>query len=84
MAMVDAGSPPEINDAGEPASHEDIEGLMAHLERAAVASEFLDPEKPKRLMPRMRRLFARAHIEKEEVAILRGMLTSFEKGPYKK
>ena len=37
-----------------------------------------DPAKPKRLMPRMRRLFARAGLEKEEVAILRGMLTTFE------
>jgi len=84
MAAVDAGAPPEINDAGEPASHEEVEGLMAHLERAVVASEFLDPDQPKRLMPRMRRLFARARVEKEEVNILRGMLTSFEKGPYRK
>ena len=84
MAAVDAGAPPPINDAGLPASHEDVEGLMAHLERAVVASEFLDPENPKRLMPRMRRLFARAGLEKEEVNILRGMLTSFENGPYRK
>jgi tRNA C32,U32 (ribose-2'-O)-methylase TrmJ len=30
-------------------------------------------------MPRMRRLFSRAGLEKEEVNILRGMLSSFEK-----
>ncbi|MBI4985739.1 MAG: RNA methyltransferase [Rhodocyclales bacterium] len=84
MAAVAVGAPPPVNDAGEPASHEEIEGLMAHLERAVIASEFLDPEKPKRLMPRMRRMFARAGLEKEEVNILRGMLTSFEKGPYRK
>ena len=84
MAAVDAGAPPAINDAGLPASHEEVEGLMTHLERAAVASGFLDPAQPKRLMPRMRRLFARARIEKEEVNILRGMLSSFETGPYNK
>jgi tRNA/rRNA methyltransferase len=30
-------------------------------------------------MPRMRRMFARAGLEKEEVNILRGLLASFEK-----
>ena len=30
------------------------------------------------LLPRMRRLFNRVRLEKEEVAILRGMLTTFE------
>lgn len=84
LAAISIGSPPRIRDAGKPASHEDVEGLMAHLERAAVASGFLDPAQPKRLMPRMRRLFARAGVEKEEVAILRGMLSAFETGPYQK
>jgi tRNA C32,U32 (ribose-2'-O)-methylase TrmJ len=35
---------------------------------------FLDPEHPKKLMPRLRRLFARADLEPEEVNILRGIL----------
>lgn len=84
MAAVDAGAPPAINDAGLPASHEEVEGLMGHLERAAIGSGFLDPAQPKRLMPRVRRLFSRARLEKEEVAILRGMLSAFETGPYRK
>jgi tRNA/rRNA methyltransferase len=84
LATVDVGAPPAINDAGHPASHEDVEGLMGHLERAAIGSGFLDPAQPKRLMPRMRRLFSRARLEKEEVAILRGMLSAFETGPYRK
>lgn len=84
MATVDAGSPPPINDAGPPASHEEVEGLIAHLERAAIGSGFLDPAQPKRLIPRMRRMFARAGLEKEEVNILRGLLSAFETGPYRK
>ncbi|HTY02965.1 MAG TPA: RNA methyltransferase [Rhodocyclaceae bacterium] len=79
LAAVDVGAPPLVTEAGEPASHEEVEALIAHLERAAIASGFLDPAKPKRLMPRMRRMFARAGLEKEEVNILRGMLSSFEK-----
>jgi tRNA/rRNA methyltransferase len=79
LAAVDIGAPPSVPETGEPASHEEIEALVAHLEKAAVGSGFLDPAKPKRLMPRMRRLFSRARLEKEEVNILRGMLASFEK-----
>jgi tRNA/rRNA methyltransferase len=37
---------------------------------------FLDPASPKRLMQRMRRLFARARLEREEVNILRGILAA--------
>jgi tRNA/rRNA methyltransferase len=63
----------------EPATVEEIEAFHAHLERAMIASGFLDPAMPKRLMERMRRLFARAGLEREEVRFLRGMLAAFEK-----
>jgi tRNA/rRNA methyltransferase len=79
LAAVDIGVPPAVSEAGEPASYEDVEALVAHLERAAVGSGFLDPAQPKRLIPRMRRMFSRTRLEKEEVNILRGMLASFEK-----
>ncbi|WP_068804540.1 RNA methyltransferase [Thauera phenolivorans] len=61
------------------ATHDELERFHAHLERAVTASGFHDPANPKRLLPRMRRLFNRVRLEKEEVAILRGMLTAFEK-----
>jgi tRNA/rRNA methyltransferase len=79
LALLDPGAPPPVAGAGRPASHEDVERLLAHLEQAAIGSGFLDPAQPKRLMARMRRLFARAGLENEEVAILRGMLAAFEK-----
>lgn len=79
LAAVDVGAPPPVTEVGEPASHEEVEALIAHLERTAVGSGFLDPAKPKRLIPRMRRMFSRAGLEKEEINILRGMLSSFEK-----
>lgn len=63
--------------AGTPATHDEVEGLMVHLESEAVASGFLDPDNPRRLMQRLRRLFSRAALEKEEVNILRGLLASF-------
>lgn len=62
-----------------PATGEEIEALFAHWERAMVESGFLDPAQPKRLMERVRRLFARTGLERAEVQFLRGMLASFER-----
>jgi tRNA/rRNA methyltransferase len=72
------GAPPQAVD-GVPARHEDVENFYAHLEQSLRASGFLDPANPKRLMPRLRRLFGRVHLEQEEVNILRGILNSFAK-----
>jgi tRNA/rRNA methyltransferase len=63
-------SPPRF----APATHDDIEALHAHAERVLIALRFLDPQRPRRLMQRLRRLFARAGLEREEVNILRGIL----------
>jgi tRNA/rRNA methyltransferase len=58
---------------GEAAGIEQIDGMYAHLEQALIAVDFLDPENPKKLMPRIRRLFSRTQLETEEVNILRGI-----------
>ena len=58
------------------ATAEDVEALHAHVEEAMIASGFLVPSRPGRLMQRLRRLAARVELEREEVAILRGMLAS--------
>jgi len=58
---------------GETASVAQIEGMYAHLEEALVAIGFLDANNPKKLMPRLKRLFARTQLETEEVNILRGV-----------
>src|SRR5687767_265677 len=55
------------------ATVEDLEGLYAHLEAAAVASGFMTPAS--RLRERWRRLFSRVPaLEREEVNIVRGLL----------
>jgi tRNA/rRNA methyltransferase len=77
VAALGAGLP-QVADAA-PARHEDIENFYAHLEQSLLASGFLDPANPRRLIPRLRRLFGRVGLEQEEVNILRGMLSSFDK-----
>jgi tRNA/rRNA methyltransferase len=56
------------------ATHDEVEALYAHAAQTLAAMRFLDPAKPRRLMPRLRRLFGRAALEREEVNILRGIL----------
>lgn len=56
------------------ARHEDMELFYRMLEQTLVDIRFLDPANPRRLMPRLRRLFARARLEKEELNILMGVL----------
>lgn len=56
------------------ASHDELEGFYAHLESALIESGYLNPRQPKKLMQRLRRLYARAELEQEEINILRGML----------
>jgi tRNA/rRNA methyltransferase len=58
---------------GDAAGIAQIDGMYAHLEQALVAIDFLDPDNPKKLMPRLKRLFSRAQLETEEVNILRGI-----------
>jgi tRNA/rRNA methyltransferase len=63
----------------ELASIEQVEHFYAHLERSLGQTDFLEPGKPKRMMERMRRLFGRAQLQREEVNILRGMLTAWDR-----
>ncbi|CAM2146731.1 tRNA Cm32/Um32 methyltransferase [Pararobbsia alpina] len=60
-------------DASPLAASEDVERMFVHLENALVSIDFLDPANPKKLMPRLRRLFARTGLSREEVHILRGI-----------
>jgi tRNA/rRNA methyltransferase len=72
-ARQPAGDANEIGFHGEAASIEQIEGMYQHLEQALVRIGFLDAGNPRKLMPRLKRLFSRARLEKEEVNILRGI-----------
>lgn len=61
------------------AAFEEVEGFHRHLERAMTVSGFYDPANPKRLLQRLRRLFGRIRLEKEEVNILRGIISALER-----
>ena len=60
------------------ASVKDMEGYLEHLEKVLIRLEFHDPDNPRQLMPRLRRLFTRIRPDSMEINILRGILTSTE------
>lgn len=78
-----SGQPPVVTNAvpfASPlATNDDIERFYSHLERVMVTTGFLDPDHPKRLLPKLRRLFGRAELERDEISILRGILDAVEK-----
>ena len=63
----------------EAAGFDEIEALHAHLLATMTALEFHDPANPRKLEPKLRRLIARAQPLREEVNILRGLLTAMDK-----
>ena len=76
MAALAEGAPSQ---SGSAAPHEQLESFYAYLEETLADIGFLDPRQPRKLMPRLRRLFSRAALEEEEINILRGMLKGLRK-----
>ncbi|MBC7471093.1 MAG: RNA methyltransferase [Ramlibacter sp.] len=50
-----------------------VAGMLQHWEQSLVQIGFLDPEAPKKLMPRLNQMFNRAQLSPEEIHILRGV-----------
>lgn len=73
LPAAGAATPGTPGSATPLATSDDIERMYVHLENALIALDFLDPANPKKLMSRLRRLFARSGLEREEVNIVRGI-----------
>lgn len=70
--------PPLNHFKGTPATIEQINEMFKHLEKALIDAQFLNPQNPKKLMPRLRRLFSRCALETEEINIIRGIAKQLE------
>ena len=56
-----------------------VQGLLAHWRETLVEIGFLDPQVPRKLMPRLHQLLNRARVTAEEVHILRGIARQVQK-----
>lgn len=78
LELNDSGAGQSQMEEAPPASADEMAHFYDHLESVLLASEFLDPENPRHLMRRLRRLFNRARPDRNEMNILRGVLTSLD------
>ena len=58
------------------ATADELELFHHHLAETMATLKFYDPDNPKQLLTRMRRLFNRTRMDKMEVSMLRGLLTA--------
>ena len=77
--MAVGAVPQKAEDDSEIATSDELERFHQHLEETLVEIDFLDPDKPRLLMRRLKRLYNRARLEQTEVNILRGILTATQK-----
>ena len=62
-----------------PASSGSMEHFFGELERLLLDVKFLDPDNPRHLMRRLRRLFGRAGPDQNEINILNGILNAIDR-----
>ena len=72
FAVQSATQPARLADAAE------VAGMLGHWEQALAEIGFLDPQAPKKLMPRLNQLFNRAQLSSEEIHILRGVAKAMQ------
>lgn len=60
------------------ATGKQVEGFYTHLEKTMIDLNFHDPENPRLLMMRMRRLFGRIRPDQMEISVLRGFLAHID------
>jgi tRNA/rRNA methyltransferase len=73
LGGFDEAAPAAASPVASAADAAMVGGLLQHWEQALVAVDFLDPEAPKKLLPRLNQLLNRAQLAPEEVHILRGV-----------
>jgi tRNA (cytidine32/uridine32-2'-O)-methyltransferase len=76
MAAPDREPPKGPVSDEPPATAAEIEGLHEHLERLLTESGFLHPAHQRQVKLKLRRIFLKATLDRNELNILRGMLTS--------
>jgi len=79
IRAAQAEKPPVYESDAPLATSEELERFYTHLERTLTDLQFLDPDNPRYLMRRLRRLLIRARPDQNEVNILRGILTSVDR-----
>jgi tRNA (cytidine32/uridine32-2'-O)-methyltransferase len=77
MRQPNIATKPTI-DTQELASAEEMQSFYQHLQQTLNMLEFLDLKNPRKVLSRLKILFNRAHVQTNEINILRGILTAIQ------
>lgn len=66
------------------ATTEDMEKFYQHLRETMIDIEFLDLRHPRKMIKRFRQIYNRAILDKEDLNLLRGMLTAVQRNVLKR
>jgi tRNA (cytidine32/uridine32-2'-O)-methyltransferase len=66
------------------ATSDEMKYFYDHLQKSMIDVGFLNPEQPRKLMRRLKSLFNRAHLDENEVSILRGFLAAVQEAATEK
>jgi tRNA/rRNA methyltransferase len=83
QALGGFAAPPSVP-SSDLADAQAVAGMLEHWERALVDIGFLDPAAPKKLMPRLNRMFNRAQPTPEEIHILRGVAKAMQQAAHRR
>lgn len=75
------GTPPRSPGSADStplATADELAGFFAHLERVLAGVGFLDPDRAPHTMRRLKRFYTRAHPDRTELNLLRGVLSAVE------
>ncbi len=78
LAEVPKVSPKHDHPSYAPPTADEMAHFYEHLERVLLKTGFLDPRNPRLLMRRLRQFYHRAQPDRNELNILRGILTTVE------
>jgi len=79
---IDAGS--DDKEKTRLATADEMNYFYEHLEQSMIDVGFLNPEQPRKLIRRLKSLFNRAHLDENEVSILRGFLAAVQEAVTRK
>jgi len=68
----------KLIDKSETITNEELNKFYEHLQQCLIEINYLDPEKPRKLMRRLKQLFNRSALDQNEYNILRGILSAVQ------
>lgn len=77
--LANGGTPPEPVAQREMATNAELEGFLSHLREVSDAVDFFARKNPDAVHRRLRALFGRAELDRNEINILRGLMRDIQR-----